>query len=325
MAFPPLQIVSAYLRPYRRLLAVAVAAAVLTACDQADGPIAGPKITRPNLQRYVTGAAAENLDAQGRFALAPSVAPGARPIITAEQAGKLALASVRSWGPALKRTWEEERGQSIDLESLRIGERILFARTPYGMFPDGYHPALTRAYGPYYLVTLYSGSQPVLLISVAAYNSEATINARGLVDRPILSGMEFISQALPADTTGFRIMSPEEAVAHAGHLTGARVTVTPELVRPGLPLAPTSAMWKLTLDRDLPVRVRGATMRVREVYVGPERSRRLMVPVRSTARVERTTGLAVLPRGHRIDAVEISIVEGESVSFEQVTPEQGGE
>jgi hypothetical protein len=295
----------------------------VSACDGPDRHIAGP-IAPPNLEAYVTGSAAASLDAQGRFNLAAAVAPGVRPIISAERAGELALAAVRSWGPSLSGAWNKERGEPISLSNLQVGPRTLFARTPYGAFPEGYHPAMARAYGPYYLVTLYSGAEPVLLISVAAYNEETKITARGLIERPVFSGMEFIMQALPRDTARFRMVSPEEAVEMGGRMTGARVTTTPELVRLGMPNAPASAVWKLTLDREVPVKARSGGRRVRELYVAPERNRRLMMAVGNGARVERTSGVVPLPSGDRIDPVSVPIVEGEVVSFEAVVTEQGG-
>jgi hypothetical protein len=173
-------------------------------------------------------------------------------------------------------------------------------------------------------VTLHSGADPVLLISVAAYNEGTKINERGLVERPMFSGMEFITQALPRDTTRFRMVSPEEAVEMAGRMTGARVTNTPELVRLGMPEAPASAVWKLTLDREVPVKARTGSRRVRELYVAPEGNRRLMIAVPSAARVEHTSGVVMLPSGQRIDPVNVPIVGGGFVSFDAVVPEQGG-
>ncbi|HEX8831350.1 MAG TPA: hypothetical protein VF705_09305 [Longimicrobium sp.] len=324
MTFAAPQILPANFSSARGLAAGFAAAAILAGCDQPDAGISGPTVAPPNLQRHVTGDAAASLNAQGMFTLAAPAAPDARPIISAERAGELALASVRSWGPSLRAGWEKERGQSIDLENLRVGGRVLFARTPYGQFPGGYHPALARAYGPYYLVTLYSGAHPALLISVAAYNGETRINQRGLVDRPVLSGMEFISRALPLDTTRFRLISPEEAVEYVGRTTGARAAATPELVRLSMPNAPESAAWRITLDRELPVQARTGAARVRHIYVSPERDRRLMAAVGAKPRVERTSGIVVLPVGHRIEPVDVPVVDGEVIAVEPITPDAGG-
>lgn len=191
------------------------------------------------------------------------------------------------------------------------------------MFPEGYHPAFARTFGPYYLVPLHSGTEPVLLVSVAAYNEAVTIDARGLVRRPVEHGMEFISMGLPADTSAFRIISPEDAVELVGRATGARVNRIPELVRAGMPQAPAASLWKLTLDRDVPVQARGAVRRVREVYVGSERGRRLMVAAPGTAKTHRMTALAA-GAGERMESIEVPVLETEAVAFESVDIQSRG-
>jgi hypothetical protein len=307
-----------------RLSVVAVVAAIIGACEAPQSTVAGLGAP-PEIHRFVTGQAAGTLGPDGRFTLAAPSAPGDRPIISAERAGELALASVRTWGPSLRQAWEREAGRSIDLSTLRVDSRILFARTPYGRFPDGYHPAFARTYGPYYLVTLYSGSDPVLLISVAAYNEEARIDEKGLVRRPVQSGAEFFSMGVPVATGEFQITSPEAAVEEVGRATGARVTATPELVRLGMPYAPAVAVWKLTLDRDVAVHAGGnrTRHRVRELYVGPVRSRRVMMALPGNARTERTAAIAIVPED-RIDAVEVPILAGETVDFVPVDFLRGG-
>jgi hypothetical protein len=298
---------------------------LLSACEAPRATDAGLTAAPPEIHRFVTAEAAATLGADGRFALAAPAAPDDRPIISAQRAGELALASVRTWGPSLHRAWERESGRPIDLSNLRVGPRIFFARTPYGRFPDGYHPAFARTYGPYYLVTLYSGADPVLLIAVAAYNEEARIDEKGFVHRPVNSGAEFFSMGLPAQSDEFQLVSPEAAVEEVGRATGARVTATPELVRLGMPYHPATAVWKLTLDRDVPVqaRGRGTAHRVRELYVGPVRSRRLLRAVRGSARSERTGAIANTP-DDRIDPVDVPILADETVSFEAVDVLRGG-
>lgn len=311
-------------RPPHLLLCVA-AASLLVGCDAPQTRIAGPAAPPADVHRYIAPGAAASLNADGRFMLAVPSAPDDRPIITLERAGELALASVRTWGPSLHRSWERDSGRAIDLASLRVGPRILFARTPYGRFPDGYHPAFARTYGPYYLVTLYAGSDPVVLVSVAAYNTEARIDEKGLVHRPMNSGAEFISMGLRAGSDRFQMVSPEAAVEEVGRATGARVTATPELVRLGMPYAPATAAWKVSLDREVPVHARagGTTHRVRELYVSPVRTRRLLMAARRSDRIERISAIANTP-DDRIDQVDVPILAGEAVSFEPVEILHGG-
>jgi hypothetical protein len=92
-----------------------------------------------------------------------------------------------------------------------------------------------------------------------------------------------------------------------------------------MPYAPTTAMWKLTLDREIPVQARGkgVTHRVRQVYVGPVRSRRLLMAGPANVRAERTSAIADAP-GDRIDMVAVPVLAGETLSFEPVEALDGG-
>lgn len=312
-------------RRHRWFCPPAVVAALLAGCDAPQTRIAGPAAPPPDVQRYVAAGAAASLNPDGRFTLAAPSAPGDRPIISAGRAAELALAVVRTWGPSLHPAWQRQSGRSFDLAGLRVDPRIVFARTPYGRFPDGYHPAFARTYGPYYLVTLYSGSEPVVLVSVAAYNTEVRIDEKGLVHRPVNSGAEFVTMGIPAGTDEFQLVSPEAAVEEVGRATGARVTATPELVRLGMPYAPATAAWKLTLDREVPVqaRGRGTSHRVRELYVGPVRGRRLMMAIRGSARAERVFAIPSTP-DERTESVDVPILTNEAVAFEPVHIVRGG-
>lgn len=298
--------------------------ALLVACDRPDTPTAAPE-REANLRQYVAGQAAATLNSQGRFSLAAPTAPDDRPIITPERAGALALAYIKTYGSNLRGAWEKERGGPVNPATLQVDPQILYAGTPYGRFPDGFHPAFHRAYGPFYLVRMTAGADPVLLVAVSAYSTEVEINQRGILHRPVRRGNEFVSRGLPVDTASFRPISPEEAVESVGRLTGARVTRTPELIRVGLPYSPISAVWKLTLDREVRVKATGAgrVSSVREVFVGPERQSRLMIPQGGTT-VERTTAVEVTPLGDRFSTVEIPVRNGESISFQEVTPAEEG-
>ncbi|HEX8674567.1 MAG TPA: hypothetical protein VF710_21890 [Longimicrobium sp.] len=309
----------------RHLFTALVAITLLGACDDPDDGISGSAMAPETLRRYVAGAAAVSLKSNGQFDLSKPEAPGSRPIITSEEAGRLALASVRSWGPSLQASWSQERGEAIDISSLTVGPRTVFARTPYGEVPSGQHPAIVRVHGPYYLVTLYSGSRPVLLIAVAAYNEGTKVNNRGLIERAEHRGMEFVAQALPIDTTEVRIVSPEEAVESVAHATGARVVTTPELVRPPLPYSPASAMWKLTLDRDVSVKGAGGVRRTRQIFVGPERDRRVMAAMPGNGRTLRGFGVDVSGQSQRPVPIDLPIVDGESASYERVDLVREGE
>lgn len=326
MPIPPILLHHQKAHRLRGLVIGSAIVALLAGCDQPDLRVAGPAAVPPRLSQYVTDDAAAGINGQGLFSLGQPAATGDHPIITPERAGELALAYVRSFGPSLRSVWEEERGAPINLATLRVASRVLYAGTPYGSFPAGYHPAFQRGFGPYYLVPLTSGAEPVLLISVAAYATQTTVDRRGFVQRPVQRGNEFVSRGLPVDTARFRLVSPEEAVAFVAETTGARIARTPELVRVGMPYAPASAVWKLTLDREIAVKAgqNRAPSRVSEVYVGPERGRRVMIPIPTTLRSERVPALRTDAGVERNEIINMPIKEGAFISFEPVVLQDGG-
>ncbi|HEU4557644.1 MAG TPA: hypothetical protein VFS20_07330 [Longimicrobium sp.] len=102
---------------------------------------------------YVTAAALEHVDARGRFILPLPWAPDNIPIITPERAREFARAFMRTRGEAHRPMWERQRGgQPLPLGSPELAERMYFAVTPLGRFPDGYHGIHRRMFGPQYLL-----------------------------------------------------------------------------------------------------------------------------------------------------------------------------
>lgn len=223
----------------------------------------------PDVRPFVTGAAADALASDGTFALSDPLAPGERPIVEPERARLLASAYVRSFGPTLLRFWKEDRGRAIDLERLQPLPRVYYAVTPYGPFPDGFHAGFTHAYGPYYLVPMTAGTAPELLVAVAGYATQVQIAADGKVVRPVQRGNEFLARGVPVDPSA-AFPTPEQAVARVARATGALVEAVPELVSVGLPQGPFASLWKITLDRPVPVRTvdRRRRLETRTLYVG---------------------------------------------------------
>jgi hypothetical protein len=150
-----------------------------------------------------------------------------------------------------------------------------------------------------------SGGNRVLQVAVAAYATEVGIDGDGKIQRPTKGGGEFVSQGISTDSTRADLptfASPEEAVARVGRLTGARVSEVPELVRAGFPLGPFSSLWRVTLDREVRVKApqSGRTITTRELYVGSEPGRRLMVPASSQPTEFVTKALRVDSDGEEI-------------------------
>jgi hypothetical protein len=92
-----------------------------------------------------------------------------------------------------------------------------------------------------------------------------------------------------------------------------------------MPNAPASALWKITLDREVGVRsgARGAPARVWEVYVGPERERRLMIRGAGITHSRKVPALRTGENEDFIESVEVPILEGAVVSFESAVADQG--
>jgi hypothetical protein len=243
----------------------------------------------PPVAKYLTAELAEQMSG-GHLQLAAPRAPDDIPIISPDRARDLARAFLHSWGRETVSRWAWERGTPIDQGSITPGDRVYFARTPHGRLPDDlYHPAIRRIYGPMYLVPMVAGGETVALLAVSAYSTDLEIDAKGLIRSPFFGGSYFFSTAVapnPRDKRfQFTPVTPEEAVAYAGRLTGAHVSALPELVLMP-PFHPTSAQWRLTMDRPVQVRRRsvpGLTRRgeevsgsepafaTKELYVGPNR------------------------------------------------------
>ncbi|CAN5777177.1 hypothetical protein BH23GEM5_BH23GEM5_10810 [soil metagenome] len=92
-----------------------------------------------------------------------------------------------------------------------------------GFFRPGTIPPSCVGMDPGTLVRMMSGSTPVLHVAVAAYASEVEIDSEGYIRRPVETGMEFLSQGIPVDTTRPHLagsLYPEAAVVRVGRLTG---------------------------------------------------------------------------------------------------------
>ncbi len=223
------------------------------------------------LASLVSGTAAMALQPNGQFLPDRAVSADGAPIISEKRAADLAMAYIRSFGRSFHSAWEQQRGTAIDLASLRVGARIYFAHTPYGAFPPGFHPALRRTYGPYYLVTLESNGAPTIMMAVSAYNTDTGIDANGLIQLPKLNGMGFLHAGIPLSGSQYAFVSPEQAVDLAFTAGHARVSTPPELVLSGHTTSPLLAKWHVTLEHAVNVKARGgnAVRAANEILVGP--------------------------------------------------------
>jgi hypothetical protein len=275
----------------------------------------------PDVRPYVTGAAAANLGPDGLFNYPVAVAPSTEPIISAERARELAVSYTLSFGPVLEERWQQQHGQAFDYRELKADDRVLFQSTPFEMFPDGYHGAFRRMFGPYYLVRLGTEGHHRMSVAVSAYTTNVSIFPDGRLNRAFESGAEFFERGFPADSTSDELapLWPEAAVVHVARLTGMRVREVPEFVRMVWNWGPLGGGWKLTLES--PVRVRtlsgGRTAEVRELYLGREGGRRLFVPA-SEQPTEYRTGALRSGDSEEIVPVSLPILAGQPTVFEEV-------
>lgn len=252
--------------PSRWLAPLSVSSVLLAvACEPSTAP---PRPLTDDLKSHVTAEAARGLSPDGHFALS---APESRayPQVSGAQAGELALAFARTFGPHMRAYLEKDYGGTIDFEALRVGSPAYYAATPFHAVPREAGPALRNAYGPYYLVYLVDAAgTPVLTVSVAGH-TEASV-ANGRLTFPQAYGNDFVAHGIrPGE--GFSMPPlPEQAVRIASAAAGARAVSAPTLVLGSREYHPVHARWKVTLDRAVEARAgdRGEVRRTNVVYVG---------------------------------------------------------
>ncbi|HEX8454802.1 MAG TPA: hypothetical protein VF647_22180 [Longimicrobium sp.] len=278
------------------------------------------------MRQYVAGSAEQRLGSDGLFTYPQATAPSSAAIITEQRARELAASFVLSFGPASKPFWDRERGRAIDVTRLRADSRVFFVHTPYELFPEGYHPAFRRAFGPFYLFTLATGREPEVLVAVSAYSNDVGIHPDGKLDMPRQSGMEFVASGVPIgaalDGNG-SLLGPEEAVVRVGRATGARVIEVPDLVMLNIPEGPLNGAWKLSLDRDVRVRTAaGAEMRtISTLYLSRVQGRQTLIAAAVQPSYQDVPARRIGPAGEDLgqELVRLPIIPGRTAVFEEVT------
>lgn len=286
-----------------------------------DERITGPT-DAVDVRPHVTGAAAANLGADLLFSYPVPVAPSTEPIISAERARELAVSFALTFGTTMERKWTREHGRAFDPTELQADSRVFYQSSTFELFPDGYHGAMRRAFGPFYLVRLSSRGTHRLKVAVSAYNTNLAIFPDGTLNRPLESGMDFVENGVPLDTARRDVMSPlspEAAVVRVSRLTGLRVSEVPELVQIGWRWGPVGGGWKITLEQPVAVRTLSGTRtaNVRELYLGRERGRLLLIPTAEQPTEYET--LAFGPAGSdEVEVLRLPILPGQPTVFEEV-------
>lgn len=303
----------------QHLLSLAALILVSEGCDR-SAVFSDPARATVPINAYVTGRAADAIGADGLIRADALVASDENDIITANRAAALAVAYIGTFGQFFHDTWDQEHGAPLDLSTLRAA-RIYLAESPYTAVPTDAHPGIRNAYGSYYLVTFASDGAASLLVAVAAHNTRTTIDAGGRLVLPPAHGNDFWGEGIPLNgSRDFRAYTPEEAIALVGGLTHARVIDVPKLVLRGAAWAPVTALWKLSLDRRIPVHASAGVDSANEVIVGTEPARRFLRTRRDQPSAEAVAMWYLNRDGSRRGPVDFSlgISTGHAVNFDYI-------
>lgn len=189
-------------------------------------------------------------------------------MVSPEEAVGLASAFVRQFvvdppvvvsGAEPFRTMIERRhGTTIDFQHVRPQSHPLFVETPFADWPESIPPALRRWLGPWYVVRFVSDERPVFTVAVSAYTKHLSTGPVGRIDPTDLRGNEFRILATPAHDSLTVPLTAEAAVVLAAKASNAKVTDLPQAFRAALPPEyPQLARWRITLDREVPIRTLG--------------------------------------------------------------------
>lgn len=227
------------------------------------------------VDQFVTGAAAEALDASGHFRM--SAPPAADlPSISQTQAEELALALVHGAAPVGGLAGAEaERGTPISWTELSVCRRTLYALSSWlpldaSIVASPYGAATQRGFGPHYLVSLCEhGAVPALTIAVSAYSTDLSVENGDLV-YPRVGGSWFQWRGVPRSQEAELGVGPERAVRAAAQLTGRKVTAVPDLIIPDRRDGGViDARWRISLDSLVTLRTKDSreSLTVGKVYV----------------------------------------------------------
>jgi len=250
----------------------AVGAALLGWVCGACSEIAGPE-PFPSLDGFLTGAALAAVDHNGRLRIPTPIPPSGA--VSSERAAELSVALVETFAPFYEGYAEEGAGRRLDFGNLRLDERVLYMETPFQPTPEAVEISTRALLGPAYLLTFRDAQGPALAVSVSVYTADHWIEGK-ILRTPFQTGNQYTMVGLPISGAGGAFIQPELAVELVARASGARVTEVPQLVWRGLSYLKHVGSWRMTLDRDVSVRLADGKQVVRrEIYVEPDGSFRV--------------------------------------------------
>jgi hypothetical protein len=239
-------------------------------CSACDPSISSP--STPNVLPWVSGEAASSLDSQGHYIIPAAVILASQPVIDETRARDLTsayLGMIASDESLLSLLVKQRHGGAVNPVRLKAAPRVELSLSPYQTTPPEYGDATLRGRGPYFMVRMQDGDEPVLTVAVSAHATDVQI-VDGRLVFPSVFGNEFAVAGNPIGSGFANPISPEAATMVAGDATGAKITKVPELRRPDWLFSVFYSRWMITLDR--PIRFRhlgsGQIEETSQVFVG---------------------------------------------------------
>ncbi len=250
------------------------AAFYVTACGGAPQPMESDGVGSVTSD-IVTAAVASQLDAGGHFRLSRTP-PDKSGEITAEAAERLGAAFLQQLGPMIRGTLEKDHGGAIDVKSVAVCGRTIYASSPYERVDPQVSATATgrvydRIFGPWWLVTFCGKGKAQVALAVSSYATDLSIDQDGQLSMPPIGGEWFRWEGIPMAAAGEFPSSPEHAVQMAATMTGQRISTLPEFIAPS-PLFgnPFHGRWRLGLNGPGVFRLtdNGAQRVAAQAYIG---------------------------------------------------------
>lgn len=259
----------------------AVAATALLGGGCFDGTTSTPDVPggSESLAHYLSGPAANLLQADGKLRIATTPTVGSRPQISEAQARELAAAYAATHVRGILPTLERDRGASIDITGITVCPRVFYAESPTEELPSEMPAMYHRLYGPKWLTTLCTpGGEAVIALAISAYATELRVE-NGKLWYPLRHGEEFRVVGIPQGEENQLPLPPEVAVRTAATLANRRIAAIPRLILRSPPTSayPQLAQWHLSLDAEAEIQVEGKNAKVKDLFVGGQYRAKLKV------------------------------------------------
>jgi hypothetical protein len=161
-------------RTRRRLSVGAVLIAAVTwSCDD---PVHSYRLGQGGVNpAYVVGRAADALDAQGQFVLAPRFL-GTERELTEGEALRLVSVYMKTYGRSLDQLYTEQHGSAVHSANLTPCGHAYYAETPYESETNA-SLFVRKFLGPQWLVQMCEDTKPAVMVAVSSLATDLSIAA----------------------------------------------------------------------------------------------------------------------------------------------------